>query len=307
MVRTCALVAVLVAVLPVSAMAAIAGDAFTSNDYNDFGVAETLVFTPDSTGLYKAVSTVTGVNGPGSCLNSTMTIWTTSDMTNSVTAAWRNRTLFEHDARTYYKEYDPTGNASDLVDRWGNTHPQYLDTANGVALAYDSYSQISDVADLNGLDGITFVLQMDFNIDALICDFPALAHLSKQEFADYMDSIDRIYLGWFVPVESGKADGKLQDGSYSEWVLATEGNSGVGASVTSEMLWYKGSFEDFALEFGVNSSNLDDFLGSFGCDVNGHTVWAILDHNSVFGAIPEPASMTLLALGGLALLRRRNR
>ena len=50
-------------------------------------------------------------------------------------------------------------------------------------------------------------------------------------------------------------------------------------------------------------------LGSWGVDVTNNLVWAVLNHNSEFGAAtetPEPGPAMLICLGlGLCYLRRR--
>jgi hypothetical protein len=48
-------------------------------------------------------------------------------------------------------------------------------------------------------------------------------------------------------------------------------------------------------------------LSAFGLDTSNDRVWAVLDHNSVFasGAIPEPMTLSMLALGGLLIAGRR--
>jgi hypothetical protein len=51
----------------------------------------------------------------------------------------------------------------------------------------------------------------------------------------------------------------------------------------------------------------DFHLGYYGFDSRTNTVWAVLNHNSEFAVIPEPASFGLLAIVAVALIRRRRR
>jgi acetyltransferase len=48
-----------------------------------------------------------------------------------------------------------------------------------------------------------------------------------------------------------------------------------------------------------------DQLGEYGVNTTANRVWAVVNHNSQFAVVPEPATMALIALGALGLLARR--
>ena len=61
---------------------------------------------------------------------------------------------------------------------------------------------------------------------------------------------------------------------------------------------------------GVGPWNGDMTLGDYGVDVQSHTVWAVLDHNSRFAVVPEPSTLVCLvaaAVGWLAFCARKRR
>lgn len=99
------------------------------------------------------------------------------------------------------------------------------------------------------------------------------------------------------PIPTGSYLGWL-DGSNT-WVNAIDGNSSVGAFAV----------QGFAGSFAASgASATTDYLGSWGFDLAAGKVWAVLNHNSDFAAIPEPSTSGALAgLGmiGVALYRRR--
>ncbi len=131
-------------------------------------------------------------------------------------------------------------------------------------------SILSDKITLNGLDGTTFLLVM----------YTAPELLATGS-----------YLGWFDP-------------SDSTWKLATDGNHGTAGSLAGH---YEMTYQQFLSNNG--GWNANTMLGAQGVDTASGSVWAVIDHNSEFGAVPEPSTWALLALSGTILcflLRRRN-
>lgn len=89
-----------------------------------------------------------------------------------------------------------------------------------------------------------------------------------------------IFLGW------QNADG--------QWVNAVQGNVG-------------GDAQGPILGLPAVSADVSAMLGQWGVDINSNTVWAVLNHNSRFAVLPEPATFGLLGLGAMGLLARRRR
>jgi len=85
------------------------------------------------------------------------------------------------------------------------------------------------------------------------------------------------------------------------WVSAVSQNIGAGEYAGR----YTYSWQTF-LDNHTGATLAQD-LGAYGIDLSGHTVWAVLDHNSDFAVIPEPTSLGLLGLGALGLLARKRR
>jgi autotransporter-associated beta strand protein len=95
------------------------------------------------------------------------------------------------------------------------------------------------------------------------------------------------YLGW------------LNGGSWVNAVSGNAGNNAIGAQ-----LGYLGSFSAFQVAYGTT---LSSYIGAYGVDTTGGSTWAVLNHNSDYAAVPEPATWALLAfsLTTVMVLRRR--
>ena len=151
-------------------------------------------------------------------------------------------------------------------------------------------SFVSDVVDLSGItvvdgqthDGSvhtdTFALEMSYD-PAAVTARTGLSELAAAEAGDIV--MDYLDLG-----SSG-----LADGAGSQWEPAVAGNFG-------------STNEHFV---GVGAWDGDMTLGDYGVDVDTHTVWAVVNHNSQFAVVPEPSALVLLAAGAVGLVTLRLR
>ena len=149
---------------------------------------------------------------------------------------------------------------------------------------------VSDVVDLSGMtivdgqthDGSvhtdTFALEMSYD-PAAVTARTGLSELAAAEAGDIV--MDYLDLG-----SSGVAGS-----TGSQWELAVAGNFG-------------STNEHFV---GVGAWDGDMTLGDYGVDVDTHTVWAVVNHNSEFAVVPEPSALVLLAAGAVGLVALRLR
>ena len=125
---------------------------------------------------------------------------------------------------------------------------------------------------IDGLDGTTFLLVMDLDMD--IPTNPDLSYF---------------FLGWFDPGDS-------------DWKNAVLGNHGADGTLAGG---YQSSYESFLSSHG--GWDPVTMLGAYGADAETNRVWAVIDHNSEFSAMPEPSTGGLLLLSAATLLFQRRR
>lgn len=133
---------------------------------------------------------------------------------------------------------------------------------------------VSDVVDVTGLAlGDVYALQLAYD--------EANPEIAGNEAG--LANVGRIYLAW---------------NNGGVFVNAVEGNTHAGSLLNPlTMQNFQGSFDQFTATLPAGYS-LDNYLGAWGVDTTGNNVWAILDHNSEFAVVPEPATLLLLSIGG---------
>ncbi len=161
---------------------------------------------------------------------------------------------------------------------------------------FESPTFISNVLNLSGMSSASgepvqtdpFVLEMEYNP----------ARFSNEVAAA---KAKQIYLAWLNPNVGG--------GVWQNAVTGDFSGTGIGNLLNSGMLDFQGSFTSLQGQNNISSSNLASYVGAWGVDTTNHEVWAIIDHNSSFAAVPEPSQLILFGLGAfgisaIALARR---
>jgi len=162
-------------------------------------------------------------------------------------------------------------------------------------------SLISDVVELTGMlksGGATSGLGDRKQTDPFALELTySAAQLTGDEATLAANGILRPM--WLDTEFNGAAGAQAND----LWKDAVAGNFGTGTALIDQLM----SWSAFATANGITDANVGNFLGSWGVDTASDTVWAVLNHNSQFAVVPEPATGGLLVLGTALLGLRRRR
>lgn len=143
---------------------------------------------------------------------------------------------------------------------------------------------VADVVDLTGIPaGQVYVLQMSYD-DTL---FPA-----GTESLDAQNGL--VYLVTLTE-RNGLDNANTAQADKDLWVNAVATNTGGTPTFRGVGAW-------------DSTDPQDNVLGAYGVDPTNNRVWAVVNHNSQFSVVPEPATFSLLGLAavGFGLRRRRN-
>lgn len=279
---TLALAASAHATPPITPVSVIADN---SNNINAFGTPHTVFVAVGSS--YAGIATqVTGGNTPSgnSWAGTTAWLWGGAASANTnVSMAWRTATTAE---------------------RLGtSTVPPMADSPGYNSLSSDVL-QLTGIAQTGPVTGgliptDAFALEMTYNPANMIASYQWGGSLGW-DLADIYAS-GEAQITFYSPIS----------GQWSkELVVIAPGGSKVEN--------YLGDYASFAAANSLTStSDLTAYVGSYGftyfnADGTGGTaddyrMWAILDHNSVFGATPAPGAVALLGMAGLLGGSRRRR
>jgi fibronectin-binding autotransporter adhesin len=159
---------------------------------------------------------------------------------------------------------------SGLVSNVGGTSLTYSFSATSSAL--NDAQRSSDVFTLTGSDSDIIVLQLN------------VSGISESSYLGWLDGDE------WVNAVLGNTGGALDGGIYGALVTEESGLRGIGVSYQAA---------------GISATI--DYLGAWGYDTTSGSVWAVINHNSSFAAIPEPSTWLLIGLGVCVVLYGRRR
>jgi hypothetical protein len=167
--------------------------------------------------------------------------------------------------------------ASTLTETWRSRASGELPPNSNVSQGrLPLYSDVVNLSGITGGSNSIYALQMTYDPSQL--GGPAsVANAASGGF---------LYLGY------RGADGKWHNATTT---TQPDGNTGTGPGAVAN---FQGSFAAFT---AANGTNLQNLLGSWGVDTANNDVWAVIDHDAEFAAVPEPGTIALLA-GGIAAL-----
>lgn len=165
----------------------------------------------------------------------------------------------------------------------------------GVTAGWSSPSFVSDIVAVHGLDGVMQVMQLGYDESSTVNEAAAQI-LWQYDFND--GGTERI--SWINAV---LGNSNISNLDLNTGGLVVDGNLETIHSYLESMR-FAGSYEDYLADLG----SINPQLGAWGVDAASNKVWAVIDHNSSFGAgVPEPSGVILLILSGAGLAMRRKR
>jgi len=179
-----------------------------------------------------------------------------------------------------------TGAGTTVTETWRSRASSEIAAGAGGTLPAGGVPLFSDVVNLAGTApsggaASSYALEMSYDPNQVALGTQGVAYAASNGF---------LYLGYRNPSGS--------------WVNAIQGNNGgtqdngwQGPNAVSD---YQGSWASFVAGPGAGDT-LASLLGSWGVNTVNNTVWAVVDHNSEFAAVPEPGTLALLAAGVVAL------
>jgi hypothetical protein len=185
-----------------------------------------------------------------------------------------------------------TGITEQWRSRASNELLSYTSTHGGASAGLlPLFSDVVNVSGITGGSNSEYEMQVTYD-PATLGGTAAAAQAASNGF---------LYLGYRTT-----AGGIGNDWTNAVSTQYADGNTAAGAGAVQD---YQGSYAAFTAGPG-SGFTLAQTLGSYGVDTATNTVWAIIDHDAEFAAVPEPGTIGLLVAGiaalGFAYRRRKD-